>query len=219
MKKSLRTTHHSKPPLLFLQHPSLLTCHQRGWGSVGWWLELLSLSHSICLFLDFSFSFSLLFSLPLLLLPPGSLTPSNFIKRLLPYDFGRTVMSKSGESRQTRLIPDPKRKSFQLFTIEYDVKRSVCHASLEWLPIPGSSGIESTCNVRDLGLIPRLARSPGEGNGYPLQYSWASLVAWLVRNLPEMQETWVWPLGWEDPLEKGKLTHSNILAWRIPWTV
>ena len=82
-----------------------------------------------------------------------------------------TVMSKSGESRQTRLIPDPKRKSFHLFTTEYYVKRSVCHASLEWLPIPGSSGIESTCNVRDLGSIPGLARSPGEGNGYPLQYS------------------------------------------------
>lgn len=48
----------------------------------------LPLSHSIYLFLDFSFSFSLLFSLPLLLLPPGSLTPSNFIKLLLPYDFG-----------------------------------------------------------------------------------------------------------------------------------
>ena len=48
---------------------------------------------------------------------------------------------------------------------------------------------------------------------------WASLVAQLAKNLPAMQETWVQSLGWEDPLEKGKATHSSILAWRIPWTV
>ena len=47
---------------------------------------------------------------------------------------------------------------------------------------------------------------------YPLQYSWASLVAQLVKNLPAMEETWVQSLGWEDPLEKGKATHSGILA-------
>ena len=64
-----------------------------------------------------------------------------------------------------------------------------------------------------------LGRSPGEGRGYPLQYSWASLVAQLVKNLPVMQETEVRSPGWEDPLEKGKATHSHILAWRIPWTV
>ena len=55
--------------------------------------------------------------------------------------------------------------------------------------------------------------------GYPRQYSWASLVAQLVKNPPAMQETWVRSLGWEDPLEKGVATHSSILAWRIPWTV
>ena len=49
--------------------------------------------------------------------------------------------------------------------------------------------------------------------------SLASLVAQLVKNLPAMWETWVQSLGWEDPLEKGKATHSSILAWRIPWTV
>ena len=49
--------------------------------------------------------------------------------------------------------------------------------------------------------------------------SWASLVAQLVKNLPAMWETWVQSLAWEDPLEKGKATHSSILAWRIPWTV
>ena len=58
----------------------------------------------------------------------------------------------------------------------------------------------------------------GEGIAYPLQYSWASLVAQLVKNLPAMQESWVRSLGWEDPLEKGKATHSSILTWRIPWT-
>ena len=52
----------------------------------------------------------------------------------------------------------------------------------------------------------------------PFQYSWASLVAQLVKNPSAVQETWVQSLGWEDPLEKGKATHFSILAWRIPWT-
>ena len=82
---------------------------------------------------------------------------------------------------------------------------------------PGSSaGKESTCNAGDPGSIPRSGRSPGEGIDYPLQYSWASLMAQLVKNLPAMWETWVRSLGWEDPLEKGTATHSDILAWRIP---
>ena len=67
--------------------------------------------------------------------------------------------------------------------------------------------------------IPWLGRSAGEGIGYPLQYSWASLVAQLVKNPPAMQETLVRSLVWEDPLEKGKATHTRILAWRIPCTV
>ena len=55
---------------------------------------------------------------------------------------------------------------------------------------PGSStGKESTCSAEDRGLIPGLGRSPGEGIGYLLQYSWASLVAQMVKNLPTMQET------------------------------
>ena len=57
-----------------------------------------------------------------------------------------------------------------------------------------------------------IRRSPVEGIGYPLQYSWASLVAQMVKNLPTIWETWVQSLGWEDPLEKGMATHSNILA-------
>ena len=68
-------------------------------------------------------------------------------------------------------------------------------------------------------MIPGSGRSPGEGIGYPLQYSWISLVAQLVKNLPAMQETWIQSLGWEDPLEKETATYSSILAWRIPWTV
>ena len=76
----------------------------------------------------------------------------------------------------------------------------------------GLAGKESSCNAGDLGSIPELGRSPREGNGYPLQYSWASLVAWLVKNPPAMQENWVQSLGWEDPLEKGKATRSSIPA-------
>ena len=85
---------------------------------------------------------------------------------------------------------------------------------------PGSSaGKESACNAGGPGSNPGLGKSPGEGVGYPLQYSWTSLLAQLVKNLPAMQETWVRSLGWEDPLEKGTAAHSSVLAWRIPWTV
>ena len=83
--------------------------------------------------------------------------------------------------------------------------------------LPHSSvGKESACNAADAGSILRSGRSAGEGIGYPFQYSWASLVAQMVKNLPAMQEIWVRSLGWEDPLEKGVPTHSSILAWRIP---
>ena len=60
---------------------------------------------------------------------------------------------------------------------------------------------------------------PGEGLDYPLQYSWAFLVAQLVKDPPGMRETWVWKDPCKDPLEKGKATHSSILAWGSPWTV
>ena len=75
-----------------------------------------------------------------------------------------------------------------------------------------SLGKESTCKTGDPGSILGSGRSPGEGIGYPLQCSWASLVAQLVKNPPAMWETWVRSLGWEDPLEKGMATHSSILA-------
>ena len=83
------------------------------------------------------------------------------------------------------------------------------------LGFPGSSGDkESTCNAGDSSSIPGSGRSPGEGIGHPLQYSWASLVTQMVKNLPVMQETWVQSLGWEDAPEKGMATH----LWRTPWT-
>ena len=74
-------------------------------------------------------------------------------------------------------------------------------------------------NAGNPGSIPGSERAPAEGIGYPLQYSWASLVAQLVKKLPAMRETWVQSLGWEDPLENGKATHSSLLACRIQWTV
>ena len=78
------------------------------------------------------------------------------------------------------------------------------------------AGKESACNAGDLGFIPGSGRSPGEGISYPLQYSWASLVAQLVKNPPAMLETWVQFLGWEDALEMRTAIDSSILAWRIP---
>ena len=94
-----------------------------------------------------------------------------------------------------------KAKSMQCFTITITVG------------FPDSSvGQESTCNAGDSGSIPGSGTSAGEGIGYPLQYSWASLVAQLVKNLPAMWETWVQVLGWEDLMEKGKATHASILA-------
>ena len=65
-------------------------------------------------------------------------------------------------------------------------------------------------------MIPESGSSPGEGIVYPLQYSWASLVAQMEKNPPALWDTWVQSLGWEDPLEEGMATHSSILEWRIP---
>ena len=89
---------------------------------------------------------------------------------------------------------------------------TIIKASLNYTNFPFPVGKESTCNAGDPSLIPGLGRSAGEGIGYPLQYSWTSLVAQLVKNPSAMRETWVRSLGWDDHLEKGKATHSNILA-------
>ena len=82
-----------------------------------------------------------------------------------------------------------------------------------------SVGKESTCNAGDPGSTPGSGRSPGEGNGNPLQYSWAFLVAQMVKNMLAVQETCVQSLGCEDPLEKEEATHSSILVLTIPWNI
>ena len=93
--------------------------------------------------------------------------------------------------------------------------KNLCPCPMMGFP-DSSAGKESACNAGDPGSIPGLGRSTGEGISYPLQYSWASLVAQLVKNPPAMWETWVRSLGWEYPLEEGMATHSSIPAWRIP---
>ena len=89
-----------------------------------------------------------------------------------------------------------------------------------WTPnlgFPGSSaGKESAWDAGDASWIPGSGRFPGEEIGYPLKYSWASLVDQLVKNPPARQKTCVQSPGWEDPQEKGKSTHSSVLVWRIP---
>ena len=85
-----------------------------------------------------------------------------------------------------------------------------------FLGFPGSSaGKESACNAGDPGWIPGLERSPGEGIGYRLQYSWSSLVAQTLKNPPAVREACVQSLDWEDPLEEGMPIHSSILG--LPW--
>ena len=105
-----------------------------------------------------------------------------------------------------RLIDDSP-FSFVMTTFSYHE-----YSSKVWfVGFPDSSvGKESACKAGDLSLIPGSGRSPGEGIGFPLQYSWSSLVAQLGKNLPVMQETWARSLGWEDPMGKGKATHSSI---------
>ena len=82
---------------------------------------------------------------------------------------------------------------------------------------PSSSvGKESACNAGDSSSIPGSGRFTEEGIGDPLQYSWASLVAQMVKNPLVMWEAWVQFLAWENPLEEGMATHSSTLSWRIP---
>ena len=89
----------------------------------------------------------------------------------------------------------------------------------------GSAGKESACSARDPSLIPGSGRPPGEGIGCPLQYSWASLVAQMVKNPPAMQETWVRTLGRFPGGRHGNLQYScpeNPHGWKSlasysPW--
>ena len=92
--------------------------------------------------------------------------------------------------------------------------------SLAWGRFPDSLvSKESACKAGDPGSIPGSERCTGERISDPLQYSRAALVAQLVKNPPAVREAWAQSLGWEDPLEKGKNTHSSMQTWRFPWTI
>ena len=77
--------------------------------------------------------------------------------------------------------------------------------------------VKNLLAMQNPSSIPGSGRSAGEGISYPLQYSWVSLVAQLVKNPSAMWQTWVRSLGCEDTLEKEKASHSSILPWRIPY--
>ena len=119
-------------------------------------------------------------------------------------------------SLQITLLSEVNRKRQIFYNITYSCKGS----------LGSSAGRESTCNAGDLGCIPGSGSSPGEGIGYPLQYSWASLVAQLVKNLPAMRETWVqsvgkmsWRREWQ-PLQHSCLENPHgqrSLAGYSPW--
>ena len=113
-------------------------------------------------------------------------------------------------------VTHPRREGFDKKILEV----AICREKETSIPLVliDSDGKESACNAGDSGSIPGSGRSAGEGIGYPLQYSWASLVAQLVKNPPAMQETWVRSLGQEDPLEKEMAIHSSILVCIIPRT-
>ena len=81
---------------------------------------------------------------------------------------------------------------------------------------PGSSAGKENCNSGDPGSIPGLGRSPEEGTGYPIQHSFDFPGDSDGKESACVPETWVWSLGWEDPLDEGRATHSSILAWRMP---
>ena len=134
------------------------------------------------------------------------------------------VPGDSGLHLSTELQWDPKHRANSVPGAQGGVSKGTQRvqgklAASKWTPPHSSVGKESAYNAGEPGSIPGSGRSPGEGIGYELQYSWTSLVAQLIKNPLAMQETWVRTLGWEDPLEKGSATHSSILAWRTPWTV
>ena len=111
----------------------------------------------------------------------------------------------------------------------------MCHKITIWVFFPttlksiksilSSQVIDKQAVCPDMACCPNLLTPATECEFYKgfkknfIYVLWASLVAQLVKNLPAMRVTWVQSLGWEEPLEKGKATHSSILAWRIPWTV
>ena len=126
-----------------------------------------------------------------------------FPERILEW----VVISCSRRSSQPRDRTHISCNGRRFFTIKPPGKP--CSISISYLFTHGgfphsSVGKESTCDVGDPGLIPGSGRSAGEGIGHPLQYSWASLVAQLGKNLPAMWDTWVQSLSQEDPPGEGK---------------
>ena len=113
---------------------------------------------------------------------------------------------------------------FQALSLERVVRTHVSHDNFLYISL---LALPRICLDRWVGFFPFLFFCGGDfpyviANSFfwgTKVNNWASLVAQLVKNPPAMQETWVQPLGWEDPLKKGKATHSNILVWRISWTV
>ena len=103
--------------------------------------------------------------------------------------------------------------NWEIINLDKAQTQSTVSLHLEWGFPHSSVGKESTCNAEDLGLIPGRGRSAGEGFGYPLQYSWASLVAHLVKNPPAMWETWFYPWGgkfpWRRILQYSGLENST----------
>ena len=82
----------------------------------------------------------------------------------------------------------------------------------------GTGGKESACKAEDPGSVPESGRFPGEGLGYPLQYSWAPMVAKMVKNPPAMQKTEALSLGWENPLKEAWQPTPVFLPGKSPWT-
>ena len=74
----------------------------------------------------------------------------------------------------------------------------------------------TVCSIQLLYYLPQRDKAQGILVS-TTAYAWSFLVAQMVKNPPELQEAWIWSLGWKDPLEKATATHSSILAWRIPW--
>ena len=160
---------------------------------------------------------------------PGSSVHGIFQPRVLEWvaiSFSRAIFLIQGSN------PDLSHCRQMLYRLSHQGSNSKKYSLFIWnsnltqyplvswiLGFPGSSaGKESVCNAGDPTLIPGSGRYPGEGIDYPLQYSWAFLVAQTIKKPPAIQETWIWSLGWEDPLEKGMATQSSILAWRISRT-
>ena len=110
------------------------------------------------------------------------------------------------------VFQEQKRQTFLFLESISITSRQVISITSLWGFPDSSVGQESTCNAGDPSSIPGLWRFAGEGIGYPLQYSWDSFVAQLAKNLHATRETWVWSLGWEGLLEKGKAYHSSIVV-------